>query len=69
MYWAIGVIGIATVLTLYYQYRYQTYIISLVFLWAMIGVLAAHDIALQQMTVIGYMVVVILSMGYTYIRK
>lgn len=69
VYWAIGVIGIATVLTLYYQYRYQTYIISLVFLWAMIGVLAAHDIALQQMTVIGYMMVVILSMGYTYIRK
>lgn len=69
VYWAIGVLGLAVLLTLYYQYRYNTYIISFVFLWAMIGVMAKHDTTLQQVMVGIYMGVVILSMGHTYLRK
>jgi hypothetical protein len=35
VYWAIGVLGIALLITLYYQYCYRAYIISLVFLWTL----------------------------------
>jgi hypothetical protein len=69
IYWAIGVLGLALLLTLYYQFRYRASMVSLVFLWAMIGVLAAHDTPLQQMVVMGYMVIIIASMGYTYLKK
>lgn len=69
IYWAIGVLGLALLLTLYYQYRYRAYMISLVFLWAMFGVLAAHDTPLQRIVVMVYMVIAIVSMGYTYMKK
>jgi hypothetical protein len=36
IYWAIGVLGLALLLTAYYQCRYHTYIISLVFLWTLL---------------------------------
>lgn len=69
MYWAIGVLGLAFLLTLYYQYRYRAYVVSLVFLWAMIGVLAAHDVSIQRIVVMMYMAIVMVSMGYTYMKK
>jgi TspO/MBR family len=48
IYWAIGVLGLALILTLYYQIRYRAYIISLVFLWTMLGEWIAHDSPLQR---------------------
>lgn len=69
LYWAIGVLGLALILTLYYQYRYRTYVISLVFLWAMFGVLAAHDVSIQRIVVMMYMAIVMASMGHTYMKK
>jgi hypothetical protein len=48
VYWAIGVLALALGLTLYYQLRYRAYIISLVFLWTMIGEWIAHESPLQR---------------------
>jgi hypothetical protein len=48
IYWAIGVLALALILTLYYQIRYRVYIISLVFLWTMLGEWIAHDSLLQR---------------------
>ena len=48
IYWAIGVLGLALGLTVYYQIRYRAYIISLVFLWTMLGEWIAHDSPVQR---------------------
>lgn len=69
IYWAIGVLALALGLTLYYQLRYRTYIISLVFLWTMLGEWIAHDNPLQRGFVIGYSIIVILSMVYRCMKK
>jgi len=69
VYWAIGVLALALALTLYYQLRYRAYIISLVFLWTMIGEWIAHDNPIQRVFVIGYAVVIMMSMIYTYMKK
>lgn len=69
VYWAIGVLALALGLTLYYQLRYRAYIISAVFLWTMLGEWLAHDNPLQRGVVIGYAVVVMFGMVYTYIKK
>jgi len=36
IYWAIWILGLALILTAYYQCRFRSYIISLVFLWTML---------------------------------
>jgi TspO/MBR family len=69
IYWAIGVLALALGLTLYYQLRYRTYIISAVFLWTMLGEWIAHDSPLQRGFIIGYAVVILMSMVYTYSNK
>ena len=69
IYWAIGVLGLAFILTLYYQYRYRTYIISFVFLWTMMGEWIAHIAIEQRITIVIYVCIVLLSMGYTYYKK
>jgi hypothetical protein len=52
VYWAIGVLALALGLTLYYQIKHHTYIISLVFLWTMLGEWIAHDSFIQRSFVI-----------------
>lgn len=69
VYWAIGVLALALVLTLYYQIKYHAYIISLVFLWTMLGEWIAHESPLQRGFVIGYTIIVLVSMVYTYMKK
>ena len=69
VYWAIGVLALALALTMYYQIRYSAYIISLVFIWTMIGEWIAHDSSLQRGFVIGYAIIAIATMFYTYFRK
>ncbi|NRH20522.1 hypothetical protein HOO68_00550 [Candidatus Gracilibacteria bacterium] len=61
-YWAIGVLGLALLLTSYYQCRYHTYIISLVFLWTMIGEWIAHPVLEQRVAVAIYSLVIIINM-------
>lgn len=68
-YWAIGVLGLALILTLYYQYRHQTYIISLVFILTMIGEWIAHAAPEQRIAVVIYACIILLNMGYTYYKK
>lgn len=69
IYWAIGVLGLALILTAYYQCRYRAYIISLVFLWTMIGVWIAHP-ALEQRVAVGiYAFITLVNMMYSYYKK
>lgn len=69
IYWAIGVLGLALILTAYYQCRYRAYIISLVFLWTMIGEWIAHP-ALEQRVAVGiYAVITLVNMRYSYYKK
>lgn len=69
VYWAIGVLGLALMLTTYYQCRYRAYIISLVFLWTMVGVWIAHPILEERAAVAIYSFVTIVNMLYSYIKN
>lgn len=68
-YWAIGVIWLAFLLTLYYQFRYQTHVISAVFLWAMFGISMNHDDTLQRNMILAYSVCILIAMVSTWIRN
>ena len=68
-YWAIGVLWLALLLTTYYQCRYRTYIISLVFLWTMLGEWIAHPIMEQRVAVVIYSLVVLINMIYSYMKR
>ncbi len=62
VYWAIAILGLAFLLTMYYQYRYHTYIISLVFIWTMLGEWVAHPAPFQRYAVMIYSIIIFLSM-------
>lgn len=68
-YWAIGVLGLALLLTAYYQCRYKTYIISLVFLWTMIGEWIAHPILEQRVAVVIYSLVMVINMIISFQKR
>jgi hypothetical protein len=69
VYWAIGVLALALGLTLYYQLRYRAYIISLVFLWTMLGEWIAHESNLQRGFVLVYTCIVCMSILFVYLKK
>jgi hypothetical protein len=69
IYWAIGVLGLALLLTAYYQCRYRAYIVSLVFLWTMLGEWIAHPVLEQRVAVSIFALVTIVNMVYSYMRK
>ena len=69
MYWAIGVLGLALLLTAYYQCRYRAYIVSLVFLWTMLGEWIAHPVLEQRVAVGIFALVTVVNMVYSYMRK
>lgn len=69
LYWAIGVLGFALLITLYYQLRYQAYIIPLVFIWAMIGEWIAHPIFEQRIAISIYAIISLSVVIYTFLRK
>ncbi len=69
VYWAIGILWLALLLTTYYQCRYKTYIISIVFLWTMLGEWIAHPILEERVAVGIYCCVVIINMAYSYFKK
>jgi hypothetical protein len=69
IYWAIGVLGLASLLTAYYQCRYHTYIISLVFLWTLFGVWVAHDSFEQRWAVLIFWGITIINILISYFKK
>lgn len=69
IYWAIWVLGLALLLTAYYQCRYKTYIISLVFLWTMVGEWIAHPVLEQRVAVAIYSLVIIINMIISFQRR
>lgn len=69
MYWAIWVLAVALALTMYYQIRYRAYLISLVFVWTMLGEWIAHTDMLQRGFVVWYAILAVCTMIYTYLRK
>lgn len=68
-YWAIWVLGLALLLTAYYQCRYRAYIVSLVFLWTMFGEWIAHTALEQRVAVIIFSIVTLINMLYSYLKK
>jgi hypothetical protein len=68
VYWAIGVLFLALGLTLIYQIRYRSSIISLVFIWTMFGEWVAHENALQRGFVIFFGCVTIGGMVYDFLK-
>jgi hypothetical protein len=64
LYYAIGALGAVSLIVAYLQCRYQTYIISAVFLWTLLGVSIAHPMMEQQVMVGIYALVTIVNMIY-----
>ena len=69
IYWAIGILGLACFLTAYYQCRYHTYIISLVFLWTLFGVWVAHTSFDQRVAVLIFGAVTVINMILSFYKK
>ena len=69
IYWAIGILWVACLLTAYYQCRYHTYIISLVFLWTLFGVWVAHDSLDQRWAVLIFWLFTLLNMILSLYKK
>lgn len=69
IYWAIGILGLACLLTAYYQCRYHTYIISLVFLWTLFGVWVAHTSFDQRVAVLIFGAVTVINMILSLYKK
>lgn len=68
-YYAIGAFWFLLLVVSYLQCRYRTYSISMVFIWTLIGVWIAHDILEQRVAVILFLVVTIVNMSYSYLKK
>jgi TspO/MBR family len=68
-YWAIWILGLALVLTAYYQCRFRSYIISLVFLWTMLWEWFTHDTPAQRYAILLYSVITIFNMVYSYFKN
>ncbi len=68
-YWAIGILGIAMILTMWYQLKYRAYLISLVFIWAMFGEWLAQPAIEQRLAVIVYASVIGFMMLITFLKK
>lgn len=64
-YWAIGVVGLAWLLTIYYQIRFRAYIISLVFLWAVVGIAYGQPQSLLHPVLAFYHLSIVALMVYT----
>ncbi|MBP6981528.1 hypothetical protein KBB25_02005 [Candidatus Gracilibacteria bacterium] len=69
IYWVIGVLGLALGLTIYYQQKYQAYIISLVYLWTLLGVWIAHPSYEQRFTVVILGIATLISIVISYFNK
>lgn len=63
--WAIVILAVACLVTLRYQWQHRAYPVSMVFIWAMIGILAVHTDATQRVFVILYIIAVLASITMT----
>ena len=68
IYYAIGAYGALLLVVSWLQCKYRTYIISLVFIWTMIGVWVAHPIFEQRVAVDIYTVVILINMIRSYLK-
>lgn len=68
IYYAIGALGVILMIISWLQCRYRTYIISLVFIWTLIGVYLAH-IALEQRVAVMIFIFVTLANMVISLRK
>lgn len=69
LYWAIWVLGLALLLTAYYQCRYRAYIISLVFIWTMLWEWIAHPAIEQRVAVALFATVAVINMIISYSKS
>lgn len=68
-YYAIGAYGVLLLVISWLQCRYRTYIISLVFIWTMIGVWIVHPLLEQRVAVGIYVVVILINMLRSYLKQ
>ena len=69
IYWAIGVLFLALGLTLIYQIRYHSFIISLVFIWTMIGEWIAYENNFQRGFIVLFGCGAIGGMLYDFLKE
>lgn len=68
IYYSIGALGVILLIVSWLQCYYRAYIISIVYLWTLIGVWIAHDILEQRVAVVIYATVVLINIARTYLR-
>jgi hypothetical protein len=69
IYYSIGALGVILLIVSWLQCYYRAYIVSIVFLWTLLGVWIAHDILEQRVAVGIYVMVVLINMIRTYIKR
>lgn len=69
IYWVVGVLGLALLLTAYYQCQYRAYIVSLVFIWTMLGEWIAHPSWEQRFVVALFALIAATNMLCSFLRK
>ncbi len=69
-YFAIGILAFALIVTIFYQVRYRTYSISLVYLWALVGVWV-EQVAFpnERSAILLYAGVTIITMIITLLKR
>lgn len=67
--WGIGVLTVAFFATLFFQLKYRTFIVSIVYLWASIGIYFGQPQTILTPFLIVYAIAITTSMGYTYLKK
>ncbi len=68
MYYAIAALGVILLIVSWLQCYYRVYIVSIVFLWTLLGVWMAHDILEQRVAVGIYVTVVLINIVRTYMK-
>lgn len=68
IYYSIGALGGILLFVSWLQCYYRAYIVSIVFIWTLIGVWIAHDILEERVAVVIYAIVVIINIIRTYMK-
>lgn len=67
--WWIGILSIAFFATLIFQLKYHAHIVSLVFLWASIGIYFGQSNTIQTYFVIFYAIIILIWLLFSQLRK
>ncbi len=68
IYYSIGALGVILLFVSWLQCYYRAYIVSIVYLWTLIGVWIAHDILEQRVALVIYTIVVLINIVRTYMK-